>query len=127
MVLVDDPQGSGCVIQTKENEIRVKAGRQVVWELDKTQCQDNGELVTVGNFRESEGTKPTDCLNPTHGPDGIWLFAQPEDNISHRQSATRIQLTARGPSEIAAKTYYYDICAGRKAEKPADPRLVIEH
>lgn len=124
--LKNDPVNGGCLIQTEPESITVADSRQVVWVIDHTGCDDKQELVTVGNFRRSDGKPGSDCREAQHTSDGIWLFAQPEA-LQHRQSNTRIQLTTKGRDALAEGTYYYDICAGKNADKMTDPMLVIEY
>jgi hypothetical protein len=98
----------------------------MIWDINHDDCEDKQELVTVGNFRRSEASTADNCQPATHGADGIWIFAQPEA-LQQRQSHAQIPLTTKGRNDLERGEYYYDICAGRNAEKKSDPMLVIEY
>ena len=125
-VVLEDRE-SQCVVTTKENEVRIHKNKRLSWVIDN-RCSNKDELVTVGNFRMSQESSATDCLQPTEGTNVVWPFQEDMNDLSKRQHKNKISLKIKKDSDLPGSSlvYYYDICTGSSAERKSDPRLVID-
>ena len=125
-VILEDRNGQ-CVVITKDPSVTVKKDKHVRWKIDN-QCDNQNELVTVGNFRNPSPSTATDCLQPTQGTGVAWPFQEDINDRSKRQHTNSIRLKIKKDADLPGTPlpYDFDICTGQNAERKSDPRLVIE-